>query len=61
MHIIHRVEVAGRVGYALRVEEGWRHLNGDPFRRYEPGAPITEKGVRVLAPVEPSKTTTPRR
>ena len=55
MHIIHRVEVAGRVGYALRAEEGWRHLNGDPFGRYEPGAPITEKGVRVLAPVEPSK------
>ena len=30
-------------------------LSGGPASVYEPGAPITEKDVQVLAPVEPSK------
>ncbi len=57
MDRIYRVERAGEVLYGVEQNGELRRLNGDPFGEYRAGAPIEGglEGVRVLAPVRPSK------
>ena len=57
MDRIFRIEQDGRAIYALRKEDdtGWHCLDGDPFGEDAAGEVIDEAGVRLLAPVLPSK------
>ncbi len=55
MDRLYRVELDGQVTNALRHENGWSRLEGDPFGEYAAGDPVVESEIKVLAPVTPSK------
>lgn len=55
MDRLFRLAYDGEIGYALKRGDGWLRLEGDPFGRCAPGAPIEAASVRILAPVAPSK------
>lgn len=54
-HRIYRVDQAGRPAYVIESEGDWRQLAGELFGRYSAGPPVDPAGLRLLAPVEPSK------
>ena len=57
MDRIFRIEQNGQPEYVLGNDEGtgWCRLIGDPFGDYSTGPAIENEGVRVIAPVQPSK------
>lgn len=55
MDRVYRVDVDGRVQYALEREGAWRALEGDLFGDYRPGAALEPDRCRRLSPVTPSK------
>ena len=57
MDRIFRIEQKGRQEYVLGHDDdtGWSRLVGDPFGDYTTGAAVENEGVRLLAPVQPSK------
>jgi 2-keto-4-pentenoate hydratase/2-oxohepta-3-ene-1,7-dioic acid hydratase in catechol pathway len=52
---LHRIEHGGSTLYASEREGRWRLVHGDIFGTYTEGPEISADGVRVLAPVMPSK------
>jgi 2-keto-4-pentenoate hydratase/2-oxohepta-3-ene-1,7-dioic acid hydratase in catechol pathway len=57
MDRICRIEQKGRQEYVLGNDDdtGWSRLVGDPFGDYTTGSAVENEGVRLLAPVQPSK------
>jgi 2-keto-4-pentenoate hydratase/2-oxohepta-3-ene-1,7-dioic acid hydratase in catechol pathway len=55
MEPIYRIEHHGRPRYALRRDDAWRLLEGDPFGAHDVGACVEDPAPHVLAPVAPSK------
>jgi 2-keto-4-pentenoate hydratase/2-oxohepta-3-ene-1,7-dioic acid hydratase in catechol pathway len=52
---LYRIEHGGASLYAAEREGRWRLVEGDIFGTYREGPEIAHEGVRVLAPVMPSK------
>src|SRR5690348_1578273 len=52
---LYRIEHEGAPRYVAEREGGWRLIQGDPFGSFTEGDEIDREGVRILAPVEPSK------
>ncbi len=55
VHHIYRVEGAGGPAHVIESGGDWRELDGELFGSYAAGAPVDPAGLRLLAPVEPSK------
>jgi 2-keto-4-pentenoate hydratase/2-oxohepta-3-ene-1,7-dioic acid hydratase in catechol pathway len=55
MFRLYRIEHGGASLYAAEREGRWRLVEGDVFGTFSEGAEISPEGVRVLAPVIPSK------
>ena len=51
----YRIEYNGQPRYAIERDGDWRLIDGDIFDGYSAGEPIPASGLRLLAPVEPSK------
>ena len=54
-HRIFRVEQDGRPAHVIEIGGNWYQLEGELFGSYAAGAPVDPAGLRLLAPVEPSK------
>ena len=52
---LHRIEHSGTPLYAAEREGKWRLVDGDIFGRFTEGPEISPEGIKVLAPVMPSK------
>ena len=52
---LHRIEHSGAPRYAVERDGAWRLVDGDIFGAWKDGAEISGEGVKLLAPVEPSK------
>jgi len=52
---IYRVEHEGHAVYALRQENAWHRLEGDPFGVYRAGGILGVESPPILPPVAPSK------
>ena len=52
---LHRIEHGGEPRYAFEREGAWRLVEGDIFGAWKEGAEISGEGVKLLAPVQPSK------
>ncbi|MEE2636886.1 MAG: fumarylacetoacetate hydrolase family protein [Acidobacteriota bacterium] len=52
---IYRVEHAGHAVYALRQDNAWHRLEGDPFGGYRSGGVLGVESPPILPPVVPSK------
>ena len=50
-----RVAHEGAPRYVAEREGTWRLVNGDPFGKFTEGSEIDKDGIRLLAPVQPSK------
>jgi 2-keto-4-pentenoate hydratase/2-oxohepta-3-ene-1,7-dioic acid hydratase in catechol pathway len=55
MHRLYRIDHGGAHLYAAEREGRWRLVEGDVFGDHREGPEISPDGVRVLAPVSPSK------
>ena len=54
-HHIYRVARGGGPAHVIESGGEWRELDGELFGSYAAGAPVDPAGLRLLAPVEPSK------
>ncbi|HUL71539.1 MAG TPA: fumarylacetoacetate hydrolase family protein [Vicinamibacterales bacterium] len=52
---LYRIEHGGASLYAAEREGRWRLVEGDIFGQYREGPEIAHEGIRILAPVSPSK------
>jgi 2-keto-4-pentenoate hydratase/2-oxohepta-3-ene-1,7-dioic acid hydratase in catechol pathway len=52
---LYRIEHGGTSLYAAEREGRWRLVEGDIFGAYRAGPEISQDGLKILAPVEPSK------
>ncbi len=52
---LYRIEHGGTSLYAAEREGRWRLVEGDVFGVYREGPEISQDGVKILAPVQPSK------
>ena len=52
---LHRIDHSGTPLYAAEREGKWRFVDGDIFGRFTEGPEISPEGIKVLAPVMPSK------
>ena len=52
---LYRIEHEGAPRHAAEREGTWRLVEGDIFGAWSEGPQISSEGVRVLAPVQPSK------
>ena len=54
-HRIFRVKQAGGPAHVIESGGNWHRLDGEPYGDYAAGARLDPAGLRLLAPVEPSK------
>jgi len=55
MQRLFRIEYDGQPRYAIEAQGEWRLVEGDVFGRYARGKAIASTGLRLLAPMQPSK------
>src|SRR5687767_9952928 len=52
---LHRIEHGGAPRHAVERDGSWRLVEGDIFGAWKDGAEISGEGLKLLAPVQPSK------
>src|SRR6187549_2849774 len=55
MYRLHRIDHSGTPLYAVEREGKWKLVDGDVFGTFRDGPEISPEGLRVLAPVSPTK------
>ena len=52
---LYRIEYDDSSRYVAEREGKWRLISGDPFGKFSEGEEIEKEGIKILAPVRPSK------